>query len=85
MNYSRREFLGVLAAGISVAAMPVFLLRDRAAYGQELEEGIAYDQATADLIHNLSVEQKIREASEVPEAVKARVDLRLQSLRSLGG
>jgi hypothetical protein len=83
MNYSRREFLGVLAGGISVAAMPVFLCDT--AYGQELEGGIAYDQATADLIHNLSVEQKIREAGEVPEAVKARVDLRLQSLLSLGG
>ena len=83
MNYSRREFLGAVAAGISVAAMPIFLLRDRAAYGQELEGGIAYDQATADLIHNLSVEQKIREAGEAPEAVKARVDLRLQSLLSL--
>ena len=85
MNYSRREFLGAVAAGISVAAMPVFLFRDRAAYGQELEGAIAYDQATADLIHNLSVEQKIREAGEVPDAVKARVDLRLQSLLSLGG
>lgn len=88
MKYSRRELLGFAAAGISVAAMPVFL--QDTAYARESSSllpetrgpAAAYDQATADGIHNRSVEQEIKEAGEDPDAVKARVDRRLQLLQA---
>jgi hypothetical protein len=41
-----------------------------------------YDQATADRIHNLSVEQEIKEAGKDPSEVKAQANRRIRSLKN---
>ena len=95
MDYSRRQFLRLTAAGLSAAAVPV--LFQPTAYAQSsrppksqgpeestkvLDVRKPYDQATADRIHNLSVEQEIKEAGKDPSEVKTQVNRRLRSLKN---
>ncbi|PLS87768.1 MAG: hypothetical protein CYG60_00155 [Actinobacteria bacterium] len=95
MNYSRRQFLSLAAAGLPVVAAPLLFFRGTAHAAPRLLEsqgpgkGITvsdarrpYDQATADMIHNRSVELNILEAGESPKEVKARVNLRIRGLRA---
>jgi len=78
MDYSRRDFLKVAAAGLPVVVgAPWF--SSSAAHAREETEG-AYAQARADRIHNRSMEEAIRQAGEKPEEVKARADSRLREL-----
>ena len=95
MNYSRRQFLRLAAAGLPVAAAPLLFFRGTAHAAPRLlesqgpGEGITvsdarrpYDQATADRIHNRSVELEILKMGEMPDVVKARVNRRIRSLRT---
>ncbi len=94
MDYSRRQFLKLAAAGLPVAvASP--LLFHVTAYGapsppqiqgpgtgpEVLDATMAYDEATAARIHNRSVEQQILKAGETPAEVKAWVDRRIRDLK----
>ena len=96
MNYSRRQFMRLAATGLSIAAVPPLLFQGTA-YAQSsrppksqgpeestkvLDVRKPYDQATADRIHNLSVEQEIKEAGKDPSEVKAQVNRRLRSLKN---
>ncbi len=79
MDYNRRYFLRIAAAGLPVVGAPY--LFSSAAHAREETEG-AYTQAQADGIHNRSTEEAIRQAGEKPEEVKARVNRRLLELRA---
>ena len=79
MDYNRRYFLRIAAAGLPVVGMP--WLYSSAAHAKAELEG-AYTQAQADEIHNRSTEEEIRQAGEKPEEVKARVDRRLRELKA---
>ncbi len=79
MDYSRRDFLRVAAAGLPVVGAAWF-------YSSVAHAGVetqgAYSQAQADRIHNSSMEEAIRRAGENPEEVKARADSRLLELQA---
>ncbi len=79
MDYNRRYFLRITAAGLPLAGVP--WLYSSAAHARAETEG-AYTQAQADRIHNRSTEEAIRQAGEKPEEVKAQVDRRLLELRA---
>ncbi len=79
MDYSRRDFLRIAAVGLPVVGTSWFY--SGAAHAREEIEG-AYGQTQADSIHNGSVEEKIRQAGEKPEEVKARADSRLLELQA---
>lgn len=96
MDYSRRHFLRLAAAGLPVAAASPLLFLGTAhgappesqgpGTGTEvLDATVAYDQATADRIHNRSVELEILEAGKTPAQVKAEVNLRIRKLHGLMG
>lgn len=99
MDYSRRQFLRLAAAGLPVAAAPLLFFRGTAhAESSRLLESAesqgpgkgttvsdtrrAYDQATADKIHNRSVEREIIKAGKTPGEVKAEVDRRERGLKA---
>jgi anaerobic selenocysteine-containing dehydrogenase len=79
MNYSRRDFLKVAAAGIPVAGASWFF--SGVARAEPGTRG-RYAQVRADRIHKRSTEEAIRQAGEDPEEVKARVNRRLHELRA---
>ena len=79
MDYNRRYFLRIAAAGLPVVGAP--WLYSGAAHARAEPEG-AYSQARADEIHNRSTEEAIRRAGEKPEEVKARVGRRLLELKA---
>ncbi len=79
MDYNRRYFLTIAAAGLPVAGMP--WLYSGAAHARAEPEG-SYTQAQADAIHNRSTEEAIRKAGEKPEEVKARADNRILQLQA---
>jgi hypothetical protein len=79
MDYSRRDFLKIAAAGLPVVGVPWFY-SSTAHAGVETEG--AYSQAQADSIHNRSTEEAIRRAGKKPEEVKARADSRLLELQA---
>ena len=96
MNYSRRQFIRLAATGLSVAAVPPLLFHGTA-YAEEpprlksqgpgkstrvLDVRKSYDQAIADRIHNLSVDQEIKEAGKDSSEVKAQVNRRVRSLKN---
>ena len=81
MDYSRRQFLRLAAAGLPVAAASPLLFLGTAHAAPPPSE--PYDQATADRIHNRSVEREILEAGKTPAQVKAEVDLRIRQIRGL--
>ena len=64
MDYSRRDFLKVAAAGLPVVALPWFASNPAYA-GAEIEG--AYSQAEADRIHNRSMEEALRQAGRRPQ------------------
>ena len=80
MAYSRRDFLRIAAAGLTVVVGAPWLCSSAAHAKAEMKGG--YTQAQADRIHNRSTEEAIRQAGEKPEEVKARVDRRLRELRA---
>ncbi len=95
MDYSRRQFLRLAAAGLPVAAAPLLFFRGtaraapRSLQSQGPRKGIAvsnarrpYDQATADAIHNRSVELRILEAGKIPKEVKAEVNRKIRGLKT---
>ena len=79
MDYNRRDFLKIAAAGLPVMGAPWFF--SSAAHAREEIEG-AYTQAQADRIHYRSMEEAIRQAGAEPEEVKAQVDSRLLELQA---
>ncbi len=79
MDYSRRDFLRIAAAGLPVVGAARFYSSE--AHAREGIEG-AYSQAQADRIHNGSMEEAIRQAGENPEEVRARADNRLLELQA---
>ncbi len=79
MDYSRRDFLRIAAAGLPVVGAAWFY--SSAAHAREEIEG-AYGQTQADSIHNSSMEEEIRQEGENPEEVKARADSRLLKLKA---
>jgi hypothetical protein len=95
MDFSRRHFLKLAAAGLPVAVAAPLLLRDTAQAesspppkvqgpGRDvkvLEIKRQYNQETAAGIHMRSVEREIREAGEIPEKVRERVDRRIRELK----
>lgn len=94
MDYSRRQFLRLAAVGLPVDTAAPLLFFDGTAHaaprapgsqgpGEDIavsNAGRPYDQATADRIHNRSVETEILEAGERPNEVKTRVNLRTRGL-----
>lgn len=77
MEYSRRDFLKVAAAGLSVVGGG--WLFSGAALAREEPKGYSPEQA--DRIHARSMEQAIRQAGEDPERVKAQVNREMNALR----
>lgn len=97
MDYSRRQFLKLAAAGLPVAAAAPLLLHDEVAHAapapppkkaqgpgrgvRVLEVTEPYDQDEAAAIHKRWVERQIRKAGEVPEKVKERAERRIRELK----
>lgn len=96
MDYTRRQFLKLAAAGlpIAVAAPLLFDVTARAensrpseiqgpGRGTKVSDVVGqYDQATADRIHERSVEREIIKAGKTPGEVKAEVDRRVRGLKA---
>lgn len=78
MEYNRRDFMKVAAAGLAVAGGG-WLFSGAAGAREEPNRG--YSQAQADRIHARSMEQAIRQAGEDPEQVKAQVNREMSALR----
>lgn len=79
MDYSRRDFLRVAAAGLPVVCAPWFCPGVAHATAKTHR---AYGQARADRIHDRSTEEAIRQAGKDPAAVKAQVRRRLLELKA---
>ena len=96
MDYSRRQFLRLAAAGLPVAVAAPLLLRGTAEAEiapprkyqgpgrgvKVLEIKQQYNEEAADDIHERSVERLIRKAGETPEQVRERVERRIRSLKT---
>jgi hypothetical protein len=78
-HYTRRDFLRVAAAGLPVVGIPWYF-SSAARAGAETEAG--YAQARADLIHNRSTEEEIKQSNEDPEEIRARVIRRVRDLKA---
>ena len=79
MECTRRDFLNVAAAGLTVVG--VYGLLPSATYASEEARG-AYAQTRADRIHKRSVEEEIIQGGAMPEEVKARAERRIRELRA---
>lgn len=71
MDYSRRDFLRISAAGLPLVAGGA--LFTSTALGSEGARKKANDEKRAAIIHRDSMEEAIREAGEDPEEVRQQV------------
>ena len=96
MDYSRRQFLKLTAAGLPVALAAPLLLRGTEAEAETelpkkfqgpgrgvkvLEIKQQYNEDAADDIHERAVERRIRAAGETREQVMERINRRISSLK----
>lgn len=79
MDYSRRDFLRMSAAGLPLMAGGVFFTST--ALGVEGNGKGAYNENRAEIIHRNSTEKAIREDGKDPEEVKQQVRSRMLELR----
>jgi hypothetical protein len=83
MDYNRRDFLRMSAAGLPLVAGGVFFTST--VLGMERGERGAYNENKAEIIHRNSMEKAIREDGKNPEEVKQQVRSRMLELRGKAG